>query len=342
MLGASAYDFSVAVAVLSIMIGIGGIALGLGYATNSRDLKEFGRDELYQSLINGALIGGLVALFMPAGIITLTVNSITSSSVLAQCPSYLLPNAAICFSYAYLSGSGYTLNGVHHGSILSMSTLLIVGLFSLNTVLGILASVKITLFFITFSPQAILAPLLNQIQFFIKALTTASLSAYVQSSILSAIAVSALSILLPLGLILRTFYPSRKLGGFIIASVIGLYVVFPLTYLMNANILDSYSVSVSNSSIVNMTNQATALNGYISGVSPSDANGSFISKISGALSSLSNDFSALANQLMEDVSYFIMAAFILPAFSVVLTSISVKELSAILGSEINFNIFDAV
>ncbi|MCL4364785.1 MAG: hypothetical protein M1569_04020 [Candidatus Marsarchaeota archaeon] len=338
----SAYDFSIVIAVLSIMIAIGGIALGLGYAMNSKPLKEFGKDEIYQSLINGVMVGGLIALFMPSGIITTTVNSIASPSVSAQCPSYLAQNAAICFSYAYLSGAGYTFNGVYHSSVLSLSTMLMAALFALNTVLGLLASVKMSILLITFSPSAILAPILNQIQFFIKALTTASLSAYVQSSILSAIAVSSLSILLPLGIMLRTFYPSRKLGGFMIATVIGLYVVFPLTYIMDANILNSYSTSISNASIVNMTNQATSLNGYVSGISVSDANGSFLSKISDALKSLAADFSSLANQLMEDVAYFIMAAFILPAFSIVLTSISIKEFSGILGSEINFNIFDAV
>ncbi len=341
MSGLPIYDFSVAVAVLSIMIGIGGISLGLGYASNSRPLKEFGRDELYQSLINGALIGGFVALFMPSGIITSVVNSITASSVSAQCPSYLLPNMAICFSYAYLSGSGYTMNGIHHGSILSLSTLLLMGLYSLNTALGLLASIKISVLFITFSPQAILAPVLGQLQLFIKALTTVALSAYVQSSILSAIAVSSLTILLPLGIVLRTFYPSRKLGGFLLAAVVGLYVVFPLTYIMNAGILDSYSVGISNYSIINMANAASNLNGYMSNV-PLNANESFIQKIVGYLDSLLSGFSALVNQLMADISYFIMAAFLLPAFSIVLTSISVKELSAVFGSEINFNIFDAV
>ena len=49
----SGYGFSVAVSVLAIMISIGGISVGIGYATSNRRLKEFGRDELNQCLVNG-------------------------------------------------------------------------------------------------------------------------------------------------------------------------------------------------------------------------------------------------------------------------------------------------
>ena len=46
--------YSIAVSVIAIMISVGGIVFGLGYAFDNNRLKMFGRDELVQSFINGA------------------------------------------------------------------------------------------------------------------------------------------------------------------------------------------------------------------------------------------------------------------------------------------------
>ena len=339
----SGYGFSVAVSVLAIMISIGGISVGIGYATSNRRLKEFGRDELNQCLVNGLLIGGMAALFLPSGIITSIINSATFNGTSVQCPAYLSSNAAICFANGYLSGGGYFLNGVQHASILFQSTGLIISLLTLNTVLGLLSSLKISTTVVSFSLTQVLQPVLSQIQFFIKVLMTVSISVLVQSSILTAIAACATTVILPLGLILRTFYPTRQIGGFLLGAVIGLYVVFPLTYVLNASIISSYQISLSNSTIVSLSSSASGLNSYVEGLSPnSNDTGSIMSGISSFLSLIFRQVSNLINAIMNYISYFIMAAFILPAFSIVITSISIKETAALLGSEMTFNIFDMI
>jgi len=337
------YGFNIALAALTIMIGIGGIVLGLGYATNNRKLKEFGFDELNQSVINGLLIGGMLALFLPSGAITSLINSITLSNATVQCPQYLSSNSAICFAEGYLTGNGYTLNGVFHPSILSQSTTLIVGLLSLNTVLGLLASLDINLLAVSFSLSQAIAPIISQVQLLIKTLTTISISVLVQSSILSAIAASATTVILPAGIILRTFYPTRKMGGFLIGSSIGLYVVFPLTYLMNASIVADYSSNLSNSTMTTLSNSASGLNSYMTGaLSVKSPNNSLLSGVEGYLSSISGQVSQFMTSMINYVSYFIIAAFILPAFSLAVTFVSIREFSELLGSEINFNIFNLV
>lgn len=339
---ADGYGFSVALSVLAIMIAIGGISVGVGYATSNRRLREFGKDELNQCLVNGILIGSMAAMFLPSGIVTTIINSAASNSSV-HCPAYLSTNAAICFANGYLSGSGYTLNGVPHASILSQSTGLIIGLLSLNTILGLLSSLKVSILVVSFSLAPVLSPVLSQVQFFIKALTTVSISVLVQSSILSAIAACATTVMLPIGLVLRTFYPTRQVGGFLLGSVVGLYIVFPLTYILNASIVNSYQITLSNSTIVSLSGSASGLNSYVIGINPgSNKTNSILSGISSYLSSISNDVSNLVNTIMDYVSYFIMAAFILPAFSVVITSISIRETAAIFGSEMTFNIFDMI
>ncbi len=335
--------FSIAVGVLAIMISIGGIAAGLGYATNNRRLKEFGRDELNQCIVNGLLIGGLAALFLPSGAVYDAINSMALANASASCPAYLAANPAICFAYGYLSGSGYWLGGVHHQSVLSQSAVLITGLLSLNTVLWMLSSLKITVLAVSFDLSSVLYPAINQIQFFIKALTTVSISVLVQSSILSAISASATTIILPLGVVLRTFYPTRQLGGFLLGTAIGLYAVLPLTYVLNASIISSYQSGLSNSSITSLSYSATGLDSYVTGIKASaNDSGSILSGMSSYLSAISAAISGLIGSISNYIAYFIMAAFILPAFSIVLTSISIRELSALLGSEMTFNMFDVI
>ncbi|MHB1829805.1 MAG: hypothetical protein ACYCO0_00225 [Candidatus Micrarchaeaceae archaeon] len=339
----NSYGFNVAVSTIAVMIGIGGILLGIGYATNNRKMKEFGKDELNQCMINGILIGSMLMLFLPLGPIPSLISEITLQNGAVQCPQYLSSNAAICFSSGYLTGSGYSFNGVHHSSILTQSTGIIIGLLSLNTLLGLLSSLKISIIAISFSLNQVILPVLNQLQFFLKALTTVSMSVLVQSYLLSAVSATATTAILPVGLVLRTFYPTRKVGGFLIGAVLGLYVVFPLTYVLNASIISSYSMSVDNSTVVALSSSANGLNSYVTGslISP-NLGSSILSGISGYLSQITAQATLFISAMENYLSYFILAAFILPAFSLMITFISIKEFSAILGSEISFNIFDMV
>ena len=45
--------YEISVYVISIMIAISGISLGIGYAFNEKRFKEFGKEELYQSVTDG-------------------------------------------------------------------------------------------------------------------------------------------------------------------------------------------------------------------------------------------------------------------------------------------------
>ena len=144
------------------------------------------------------------------------------------------------------------------------------------------------------------------------------------------------TIILPTGLILRSFYPTRKLGGFLIALAIGLYVVLPLSYVMNAMIANSYSQTLSNSSIISLTSSASSFKNTLVGI-PEIKNQSdygqalsFLGTITNGITSISNYFSGIVNWLVSSIAYFIVYTFILPGFSLILTIISVRELSEML------------
>ncbi len=336
------YGFSIAVSVIGIMLAISGISLGLGYATNEKRFKEFGRNELYQSIVNGAIVGGMIALFSQSGLVNLAINQLTlSNSTSMQCPPSL-SNAAICLAYNYLMGSGYTLAGIYHPSILSTSTLLLTGLFALNAAIGAIASIKISIAIVTISFASILNPVLSEIQYVIKILSTIAIGSVVQGSVLLFVAASAVTVILPSGIILRSLYPTRKLGGFLMATAIGLYVVFPLSYVFDATIATSYSSQIDLNRIGQINGTASGFGSSVLGnISPLASNTVKINSSTylDPIKSIVNGFSSLLNSLLQGLAYLIVYTFVLPAFSLIITGISIREFAGVLGSEASFGKF---
>jgi len=64
---------------------------------------------------------------------------------------------------------------------------------------------------------------------------TASL--IVQAVGLQIIHATALTLVLPAGILLRVFTPTRDAGSFLIATALGFYFIFPFTYLINARVM---------------------------------------------------------------------------------------------------------
>ncbi len=339
------YGFSIAVYTIGIMIAVSGIALGLGYAVNEKRFKEFGKNELYQSLLNGARVGAMIGLFSQTGLVSLAINQMTMSTATSmQCPAAMAGNAAMCLAYNYLIGTGYSMNGTFHQSILSTVTLLLTGLFALNGALGAIASLQLSFFsLVTISFSYIVNPIIVQIEYVIKTLSTIAIGAVVQGAVLLFIDASAVSVILPAGIILRTLYPTRKLGGFLMALSIGLYVVFPLSYVFDAVIANSYTSQINLDNITQLSTNATGIEGSLYGELSSPTSNSLISSISSSvvnpLKSFVNSFSGVIDWILQEISYLIVYTFVLPAFSLIITGIAVREFAEILGSEAHFGMF---
>ncbi len=330
------------------MLSIGGITLGLGYALNERKLKEFGKKELIESLFNGIIVGSLFLLFSSNGALGIVLNQLTlSNNTTISCSSVLSQNPALCLANNYLVGTTpYTFDGVQHYSVLSSVTGMMVGLITLNTALGLVGASKIDLVIVTISLSYVVNPLISQIQYLIRILGTLSISILVQAAIITVIAFSALSLILPSGMILRSFYPTRKLGGFLIAVAIGLYVVLPLSYVLNASMASSFSTNINSTSLSEVTLSTKNFQNTILSTSSEAQNSNstlltgLVDVITNGITSLSNSISSTINYLYSAISYFIVYVFILPIFSLILTGISIRELSQILGSEAFFGKFN--
>ncbi len=337
------YGFQIGVILVAIMLAVSGIVLGMGYALEDKKLKEFGKNELYQSIISGVMLGSFLVLFANGGLVAQVVSSVTlSNGTSFSCQALMQSNAALCFASNYLSGAKqYVFMNSSYNSLMSISAGFLTSLVGLNAVLGIIAGIKLNLVIVSISFTGIIAPFLNEIQYAISAIVAIMVGISVESSLLTFVALTATTIILPAGLLLRTFYPTRKLGGFFIAVAIGMYVIFPLSYLFDAMMVSQYDASGSQSGLAQVTLSAQSVkNEYIGDIGASSNQSSgLIGSITGSISDLSSLISGYFASLFNVISGLIVQVFVLPIFNLIVTGISIREFSNVLGSEASFGKF---
>lgn len=105
--------------------------------------------------------------------------------------------------------------------------------FLLDSLSTIEYSTKLPLGSLAIKPGAVLAPFSKSISIFDSLFTILVGSIQAQIVFIQLAEAFALTLILPIGLILRSIPGLRKGGSFLIAFSFGFYVVFPLTYVMN-------------------------------------------------------------------------------------------------------------
>ncbi len=315
-------DFNLALIVVSASIVLSGLILGIGKALNNKRLEGFGIEELSQSILNAAIVGGIL-------IITGTVAVISTSASQHRCIDEGDVISDLMCSFTSTSTSSFSLLqetiklaqivGYYQTLDLNFGSFSIQPFANLEAVSKILSSQVDTLQF-----NMMLVNLNLQILYFIFQ--------------------NALGLLLAVGLILRAFFATRKMGGFIISISFGLFLVYPsfisifpdpasdlnaslnLTRNFNSNIYyatvpildlnDNYAIA---GKIDNMTTRTiTTTNTNVTTTSVD-----FIQDLTQVVQSNS---SALSRLLVYSV--------IAPIFSLIITIIFIMELTTILSSEL--------
>ena len=202
----------IAVIVVTASIVLAGILIGLGRASGYKRVEHFGIEELIQSVINAAIIGSFAA-------IVELVGAISSSIVTPACSTGNVISQLIC-TEERIGTSAFSLfqeivkilnmTGYYQGISLDFGAFSISPLMNLESVSGILG---LQLLFL--NAILIILELNKQIAVFI--------------------AQNSLSLLFPVGLVLRTLFATRKIGGFLIALSIGLFIFFPTFVLVFPN-----------------------------------------------------------------------------------------------------------
>lgn len=333
--------YDVAVGLVSIMIAVSGIIIGIGIAIDDRKLKEFGRGELYQAIINGVIVGSLFVAFAPGGIITSVINSAAVGPSASSCTGILAANYAICFAHQYLvSLTPVIIANQSYPTLMDSTLEVFVPMVSIYGVLSFISSIEINALAVQVGFSTMLRPAITVLNYIISALSMTITSLEAQGMLLYFIAGTALPILLPIGLVLRTFYFTRRLGGSIMAITIALFAIFPLTYVLDAQLIATYSAS-STAAINSMLVNATAVkSGLVGSLAQTNMTTGILTGISNSVSSLFSYVESGMESIMSGVAMIIVEAFFLPIFSIMLTVVSARELARILGSEISFGKFD--
>ncbi len=330
---------SVAVIIVTASIALAGILIGVGRAFNYKRLENFGVEELVQSVINAAIIGAL------ASVIAL-ISGISSSLVTAQCGTGDAPTQLGCT----LSGLKVSLFSMFQETVRALdivgyyqTLVLNFNVFSIQP-FGNLSSISNVLSSQVFTMQILMILLELNIQ------------------MLKFVETNALVLLLPIGLVLRTLFATRKAGGVLIAMAIGLYLFYPSFVLIFPNPQED----VANATLVmqNFTNNSAyatvpivdlndnyAIGGKIDLISGRCsgklANDSACSNITGFLANssapdFSGDLTMISQSNSNAIAKVSLYSAIAPLLSLIVTLVFVYEVGKLLGSEIGLSMYQAI
>jgi hypothetical protein len=201
-----------AVIVVTASIALAGLLIGIGRASGYKRLEIFGAEELVQSIINAAIIGSFAAIVELVGVVSssLVTSACSTGSIIAQLTCSL--QIASDTSFILFQEIVRILNivGFYQSLSLDFGAFSIAPFINLDSVSSILSTQLLAL-----NAIIILVELNKQIAIFIGQ--------------------SALGLLFPVGLVLRTLFATRKVGGFLIGLAIGLYVFYPTFILIFPN-----------------------------------------------------------------------------------------------------------
>ncbi|MDD2655039.1 MAG: hypothetical protein PHQ80_00005, partial [Candidatus ainarchaeum sp.] len=225
-----AADLTLAGIVVSLSIILSGLLIGLGKTIGSKRVEHFGEEELVQSAINAALVGAYAAI--------ISIASEVSKGI-AEGQTCVAGDAIENLQCIFSTISADTFS-------------LLTQVINLHQIVSYYQS--ITLEFATFSiqPMSHLSSIQSILGGQILTLQALLTLAQLQVQILAFFAPQLLTFFLPLGLIFRSFFSTRKLGGFLIALSIGIYLFYPAFIL----IFPAPQLNVTIANMTNMTNNS--------------------------------------------------------------------------------------
>jgi hypothetical protein len=226
VVGSPTWNIAYELAIISVILAA--IALGLGRAFSSRKIWAWGAEELGQTILNVALLAVL------AGFVSITsgiISDMFPASMGSACTKGLPADShsALNLTFCYLTNASNTTQN-------AISSLL-----SQSYKMGLLASLTMNLNVVTAQPyQALGWPAKTYAEW---AQNLASIQALIEANrqFLLMMATSGFALFLPLGLLLRLFFATRRIGGAIIAGAISFYIIYPiaLASLINNGLIES-------------------------------------------------------------------------------------------------------
>jgi len=327
----------IATIVVTASIVLAGILIGVGRAFSYKRVENFGIEEFIQSLINAAIIGAFAAIVQ-------LINSVSSSVVEGAC------------------GTGTT---VLEQLVCIMERtnanlfLLFQETVRLTNMLGYYQSLNLNFSLFSIQPFSNLSSI--SLLFSAQILLLQLLMVFVELNIqiLNFIGENALLLLFPVGLVFRTFFATRRLGGFLIGLAIGAYLLYPSFVIIfpdpqpdvanaTANVTEfntkSFYATVPIIDL-NDNNAIAAKLDVMSGRCFDSNSPQCVAAVQGHSREevdFVGDLTVVAQKNTIAISKVLLYLVVAPLFSLIITLIFIKEITKILGSEIGLDIIKTV
>lgn len=211
----ASFDLAIVAATISILAG--GILFGTGIGFGLRRLKLLGVEEIGQGIISAAMVGALIAF---SALLDSSVSSLVPSAGLPTCPQIASP-----------SSSPYSFYACHLSSLSGAYQSLSSQLYRSSDIAGFAGSLVVDASVVSVQPFFALQETSRQLSGAASSALAASSLAAFEAELARLVLSSALAVFLPAGLILRTFFATRKLGAAAMAIAISAYAVYPLLFL---------------------------------------------------------------------------------------------------------------
>ncbi|MBI4361240.1 hypothetical protein HY572_05715 [Candidatus Micrarchaeota archaeon] len=301
----------VAVSAVTLSLLVVGVLFAFASVFDLRRLRVWARAEFMQVVVSGVLVGGLLA-----G--SLALQSLSTDLAGGQEP--------IVFAGTYLNGVNQ--NIAQASAQLTVFTLMLA---ALQDVQVSIAPVGVG---ISGRPLAGLDAQLGQAKFILSALSFVSLTNLVQIYLLVFIQATMMYYFLPVGVVLRSFSLTRPVGAFMMALAVGLYFVFPLTFVFNAAAMEKMasSIDVYTESLKEF-NEAFPLE-TLNFLDAASLGNFVVSLLTSAANSLWNQAVDALSNLAKLVAELVVQTTFFPLFNLGVVFLFVRSLYKALASEV--------
>ncbi len=341
----------IAVIIVTASILLAGIMIGLGRAFGYKRIESFGVEELIQSVINSAIIGSFAAIIELVGVVS-------SSIVTETCSEGNVVEQLLCM-----------LTNLNSNLFLMFQELVK----SLN-ILGFYQSISLDFGAFAIAPFTNLSAVSATLSTQLLSLNLIMILVGLNIQIIEFVGANALGLLFPVGLVLRTLFTTRKVGGFLIALALGLYVFYPTfvlvfpdpmadinqsTVVMEnftsnsfyaampvVDLNDNYAIAGKIDLMsgrcydANLTespgcNQTLIDHGYRVDISPDPNITIWETQLPENMTTdFTGDLTEITQSNSNSMAKALLYSVVAPLFSLIVTVVFVKELASLLGSEV--------
>ncbi len=339
--GSGGDAFNIAIYTLVSMLILTALVYVLGKLLQSHKVEGWAKDEFIQVMINAALVGSLFMLMAPgSGLVINAFDSLIPAEavqipalgdsgvgVISTSCTIVASGTVLCFASNYLTSLSNQLMSV------------VTFLFGMVPLLDGLSKISLNLEIVTLRPLSGLSVYTAVFSSIMQSMIFLGIGANVENALLIFADKVALTLFLPIGVVLRCFFATRRTGGALIALSVGAYLIFPLLLSLNAIAVNQAMVS-DFGPLVSAATAIAALNPFQTFQSAGDFAdpakfSAYLDAMGGSGNAIMKALAALPAVLVDYVALIVVQIVILPLVALIVTGLAIRELASLFGAEVH-------